>query len=279
MGCASRSTLPVRRLGARSRHERDRNRGRAWNDPDVVELIGSTRINSNASSIPLGDQDRGGRVAQRPLDPAKPHGTYPLVVYEMQGTTPDEVITSTMSEPTPPVKVTDDSWTRTDLPIGRASFGVLWSRWLAEARVGQCVGSERRRQRVFAMWCSRCGAEYGPGIERCAECDVQLVAEKPWTVEDLDLSLSGEPVLARSYSQSAIEVFQAALSALGASGWHVHTVAGPQLGATAHRERVSELDAAALVVTDGSGDGCVLTCRMRSLDDSVRLSRSRSTRA
>jgi hypothetical protein len=124
-------------------------------------------------------------------------------------------------------------------------------------------GIERRRQRVFAVWCSRCGAEYEPGFERCAECDVQLVAEKPWTVEDLDLSLSGEPVLANSYSQSAIEVFQAALSALGAAGWHVHTVAGPQLGATAHRERASEFDAAALVVSDGSDDGCVLTCRMR----------------
>ena len=87
--------------------------------------------------------------------------------------------------------------------------------------------------------------------------------EKPWTVEDLDMSLAGEPVLARSYAQSAVEVFQAALSALGASGWHVHTVTGPQLGATAHRERVSELDSAALVVTDALGDGCVLTCRMR----------------
>ena len=83
--------------------------GRAWIDPEVVELIGIDQDELERLKHPARYQDRGGRVAQPPIDPAKPHGTYPPGVYEMLITTPDEVITSTMSEPTPPVKVTDDS--------------------------------------------------------------------------------------------------------------------------------------------------------------------------
>ena len=37
-----------------------------------------------------------------------PHGAYPPGVYEMLLSTPDDVITATLSEPTPPVKIEPD---------------------------------------------------------------------------------------------------------------------------------------------------------------------------
>ena len=78
---------------------------RAWIDPDVVEKAGISGDELARYLSPAAYQDEGGRVAQPPIDPAKPHMVWPPDAYEKLMTTPDEIITAQMSEPDPPVKV------------------------------------------------------------------------------------------------------------------------------------------------------------------------------
>lgn len=81
---------------------------RAWIDPEVVELAGISAAELERFKAPAQYVARGGTVVQPPIDPAKPHGTYPPGLYEMLISMPDDELAARMSESTPPVKVADD---------------------------------------------------------------------------------------------------------------------------------------------------------------------------
>ena len=81
---------------------------RAWIDPEVVSLIGLTDEQLERFTHPAPFDDQQGAIPQPPLDPDRPHGIYPPGVYEMLLSTPDDVITATLSEATPPVKLEPD---------------------------------------------------------------------------------------------------------------------------------------------------------------------------
>jgi catechol 2,3-dioxygenase-like lactoylglutathione lyase family enzyme len=81
---------------------------RAWIDPEVVALCGIDDADLARYRRPATFQDQGGAVPQPPIDPTKPHMAYPPDRYRMLMTMPDDVLTATLSESTPPVKVLDD---------------------------------------------------------------------------------------------------------------------------------------------------------------------------
>src|SRR4051794_3867111 len=79
---------------------------RAWIDPEVVEKAGISAEELARYTRPAAFEDRGGAVAQPPIDPSKPHMAYPPAVYERLMTMPDDVLTARLSQPDPPVAVT-----------------------------------------------------------------------------------------------------------------------------------------------------------------------------
>jgi catechol 2,3-dioxygenase-like lactoylglutathione lyase family enzyme len=78
---------------------------RAWIDPEVVALAGISAEELQRFIAPLHFESQGGSVAQPPIDPTKPHAKFPEPVYNFLMTTPDEVVTRTLSVSQPPVEV------------------------------------------------------------------------------------------------------------------------------------------------------------------------------
>jgi catechol 2,3-dioxygenase-like lactoylglutathione lyase family enzyme len=78
---------------------------RAWIDPEVVRLAGISELELARYKRPAAYAGEGGRVAQPPADPAKPHMVYPPERYQAMLATPDAEYTRQRSETTPPVKV------------------------------------------------------------------------------------------------------------------------------------------------------------------------------
>ena len=79
--------------------------GRAWIDPEVVNLAGINEEELIRYRESSGYEDEGGTVSQAPVDGAGPHMTnYPEGAYETIMTMSDEKIFA-MSENVPPVKV------------------------------------------------------------------------------------------------------------------------------------------------------------------------------
>jgi catechol 2,3-dioxygenase-like lactoylglutathione lyase family enzyme len=78
---------------------------RAWIDPEVVALAGISDEELQRFISPAEFVSQGGGVAQPPIDPSKPHAVFPAPVYEFLMTSPDEVVTKTLSVSEPPVRV------------------------------------------------------------------------------------------------------------------------------------------------------------------------------
>ena len=78
---------------------------RAWIDPEVVTLAGITPEELEKFKSPAQYEGKGGTIPNPPIDPSKPHMRWPEAEYRKLMTTPDEEITRTRSEPTPPVIV------------------------------------------------------------------------------------------------------------------------------------------------------------------------------
>lgn len=86
---------------------------RAWIDPEVVALCDIDDEELAAMRSPARYCDEGGTVPNPPIDWSKPH----LVMgdeaqYIKLMSTPDEVVTRTMSEPDPPVRIEELQTTR-----------------------------------------------------------------------------------------------------------------------------------------------------------------------
>lgn len=80
--------------------------GRAWIDPEVVELAGISPDELERYRRPAAFAGEGGAVPQPPIDPAKPHQRgIPKPLYEAILGMSDEDVTARMSESTPPVRV------------------------------------------------------------------------------------------------------------------------------------------------------------------------------
>ena len=74
-----------------------------WIDPAVLEKAGISAEEAERYKAPDPYAGEGGRVAQPPYDPAKPHQAYPKEMYEKMLATPDEMITKMGSYAEPPV--------------------------------------------------------------------------------------------------------------------------------------------------------------------------------
>jgi len=81
---------------------------RAWIDPEVVARCGIDGDELAAMRAPAEYQDEGGGVPNPPIDWSKPHQVMgDEASYVKLMSAPDDVITRTMSEPDPPVRVDD----------------------------------------------------------------------------------------------------------------------------------------------------------------------------
>lgn len=78
---------------------------RAWIDPEVVQLAGINAAELERYKRPADYADQGGKVAQPPYDPAKPHMQYPPAVYEQILKMSDEDVCAASSVTEPPVAV------------------------------------------------------------------------------------------------------------------------------------------------------------------------------
>jgi len=78
---------------------------RAWIDPEVVAKCGMTEADVARYKTPAAYRDQGGKVAQPPLRPDKPHPMWRGDVLNRVLKMTDEEVTRTMSETTPPVNV------------------------------------------------------------------------------------------------------------------------------------------------------------------------------
>lgn len=80
--------------------------GRAWIDPEVVQLAGISPDELARYREPAPFASQGGAIPQPPIDPAKPHQRgLPKAVYEAILGMSDEEVTARLSESTPPVHV------------------------------------------------------------------------------------------------------------------------------------------------------------------------------
>ena len=81
---------------------------RAWIDPEVVALAGISAEELERYRKPPAFASSGGAVKQPPLDLAKPYPRgFPEAMYRALIALPDEEVTAKLSEPIPPVQVSD----------------------------------------------------------------------------------------------------------------------------------------------------------------------------
>lgn len=73
-----------------------------WIDPEVVKLAGISEDDLARYTNPAAYAGENGSVAQPPYDETKPHPAMPKEIYLATLAAPDEVITATASETTPP---------------------------------------------------------------------------------------------------------------------------------------------------------------------------------
>jgi catechol 2,3-dioxygenase-like lactoylglutathione lyase family enzyme len=78
-----------------------------WVDPEVLERIGVSPQEADAYMAPDAYAGEGGKLAQPPYDPDKPHQAYPEDVYRKMISAPDEAIAAGASYAEPPVPATD----------------------------------------------------------------------------------------------------------------------------------------------------------------------------
>lgn len=80
--------------------------GRAWIDPEVVELAGITPDELDRYRNPASYDDEGGEVAQPEFDRSLPwQRGIPEEMYTTLISMPDDVVTAQLSENTPPVAI------------------------------------------------------------------------------------------------------------------------------------------------------------------------------
>lgn len=79
--------------------------GRAWIDPEVVELCGISSHELEAMMSPTPYAGKGGAVPQPPRDESKPQMTYDPEFYDAVIAMTDEEVANFFSEPEPPVKI------------------------------------------------------------------------------------------------------------------------------------------------------------------------------
>jgi catechol 2,3-dioxygenase-like lactoylglutathione lyase family enzyme len=79
--------------------------GRAWIDPEVVQLAGISPEELARFRQPVAFEGQHGGVPQPPIDPDKPHLQYPTKVYEAIVAMSDADVTARSSMPEPPVKI------------------------------------------------------------------------------------------------------------------------------------------------------------------------------
>jgi catechol 2,3-dioxygenase-like lactoylglutathione lyase family enzyme len=75
-----------------------------WVDPKVLERIGASAQDSARFMNPDPYAGEGGRVAQPPYDPAKPHQAFPEKMYQAMLAAPDDLFAAANSYADPPVK-------------------------------------------------------------------------------------------------------------------------------------------------------------------------------
>jgi len=80
---------------------------RAWIDPDTVAAAGISPEELARYRSPAALEPHGGRVAQPPVDPARPHLAYPDEVYRAMVEMSDEEIGAAASHADPPVTLDD----------------------------------------------------------------------------------------------------------------------------------------------------------------------------
>jgi catechol 2,3-dioxygenase-like lactoylglutathione lyase family enzyme len=74
-----------------------------WIDPKVLDRVGISADEAARFKAPEIYDGEGGKVAQPPIDPAKPHQAYPKEMYAAIMAMPDEVLAKMISYPNPPV--------------------------------------------------------------------------------------------------------------------------------------------------------------------------------
>jgi catechol 2,3-dioxygenase-like lactoylglutathione lyase family enzyme len=80
--------------------------GRAWIDPEVVQLAGISPDELARYREPAPFASQGGAIPQPPIDPAKPQQRgVPKTIYEAILGMSDEEVTARLSESTPPVRI------------------------------------------------------------------------------------------------------------------------------------------------------------------------------
>lgn len=78
---------------------------RAWIDPAILEKVGISAEEVERYKAPDAYAGEGGKIAQPPYDPSKPHQAFPKQMYDAMLAAPDDVITASASFNEPPVKV------------------------------------------------------------------------------------------------------------------------------------------------------------------------------
>ncbi len=63
-----------------------------WIDPDAAARVGISAADLERFTAPDGYAGTGGKVAQPPYDPAKPHQAYPPAIYQKMIQMPDEML-------------------------------------------------------------------------------------------------------------------------------------------------------------------------------------------
>jgi hypothetical protein len=75
------------------------------------------------------------------------------------------------------------------------------------------------------MWCPVCGSEFQPGVTRCPDCDVALVADRPSEplagLPERALSSSWPFIESWTFPQDPGAVFEQVVAAMGALEWRV----------------------------------------------------------
>ena len=77
--------------------------GDHWIDPEVVALAGIDAEELRRYRSPAAFERPAAPVPNPPIDPSKPHLSYPKDVYESLMSMPDDIVTARLSESTPPV--------------------------------------------------------------------------------------------------------------------------------------------------------------------------------
>lgn len=108
------------------------------------------------------------------------------------------------------------------------------------------------------MYCPDCGSEFRDGVERCADCGVPLVADRPDVAGETHGEAERLVVIDRFHDLAAAHLAREALAAAGIDAWlrdeqtlGVTWLMGPAIGGSRLAVRASDADAAREVLQPG----------------------------